>query len=616
MPRICVTFAVTASLLLLGAPAANAAPPTVPLADCAPTVTPDEVLPGDDAVGFTVRQGETVESFDAVVQGVLPDAIAPGRDLVVVKASGPVIDAGGGENGAISAGMSGSPVYTLDGELIGAIAYGFSYGPSPIAGVTPADPDMLAVFDEPDPLARSGAEPKRVRLSAPVRRQIARTTSAPKAALDEGLARLKVPLAVSGSLMPSRLDTLREAARKQGLPMVVTPGASAQGGAPVASIAPGDAFTAALSYGDVTFAGIGTATYVCDGRAVAFGHPFSFHGPTQLGASRASVLTVVDDPFGPYKLAVPTDPVGLVDRDRLAAIRAQLGQVPPTVPITQDTTALDTGVSRLGSESDVVQALDQRESVVPDVAFTHGFANIDSTFDQISGGSSLVRWKIRGIRTPSGRPWSIRRENRFTSRYDISFGSMFELAGALYELQRQDLAEIEFTGVDIDVEVERTVRQLRIEKVRWSLNGGRFLKTREMVANRGDHIRAKVSLEATDNGSRKTVELGFKVPQTDANGVIEITGGDRRRGGIGDLLCALAGHCGRDHKKPGFGRLLESIADAPRNHDLTGTAHFKRHKQDVTKEQDRVVTGSKSLRVIVGGDDGDGDVVAQLKDSR
>jgi hypothetical protein len=472
---------------------------------------------------------------------------------------------------------------------------------------------MLGVFDEPDPLGSSGAQPKRVRLSARLRERITRTTNTPKTALDEGLSRLKVPLAVSGGLMPNRLDTLRDAARKQGLPMVVTPGASARGGGPVASIAPGDAFTAAISYGDVTFAGIGTATYVCDGRAVAFGHPFSFNGPTQLGASRASVLTVVDDPFGPYKLAVPTDPVGVVDRDRLAAIRAQLGDVPATVPIKQDTTALDTGASMLASETDVVQALDQRESLVPDVAFTHGFANIDSTFDQISGGSSLVKWRIKGVRTPSGRPWSIKRENRFTSKYDISFGSMYELVGALYELQQQDLAEIEFTGVDIDVEVERTVRELKIDEVRWALNGGSFEKTRRMVAKPGDRIRAKVKLKASDNGSRKTVELGFHVPRTDANGVIEISGGDRRRGGIGDLLCALAGRCGHDRKKPGFGRLLESIADAPRNHDLTGTADFKRHERKVTEEQDRVVTGSKSLRVIVGRGDGDRDGVVPLK---
>jgi hypothetical protein len=133
-----------------------------------------------------------------------------------------------------------------------------------------------------------------------------------------------------------------------------------------------------------------------------------------------------------------------------------------------------------------------------------------------------------------------------------------------------------------------------------------------MVAKPGDRIEAKVKLRASENGSRKTAELGFKVPQTEANGVIEISGGDRRRGGIGDLLCALAGRCGRDHKKPGFGRLLESIADAPRNHDLTGTADFKRHEREVTEEQNRVVTGSKSLRVVVGRGDGDRDIVVSL----
>ena len=57
--------------------------------------------------GWTVSEGRDPEPFDAEVLGVLPDAIAPGRDMIVVDTSSPAItDAGG-----IWFGMSGSPVY-------------------------------------------------------------------------------------------------------------------------------------------------------------------------------------------------------------------------------------------------------------------------------------------------------------------------------------------------------------------------------------------------------------------------------------------------------------------------------------------------------------------------
>ena len=69
---------------------------------------------------------------------MLQDGIAPDVDMVMMRLTSPEIDRVGG----IWQGMSGSPVYAADGRLIGAVAYGLSWGPSPVAGVTPfADMD-------------------------------------------------------------------------------------------------------------------------------------------------------------------------------------------------------------------------------------------------------------------------------------------------------------------------------------------------------------------------------------------------------------------------------------------------------------------------------------------
>ena len=65
--------------------------------------------------------------------GVLKDGVLPGIDMVMARLDSPTIQQVGG----IWQGMSGSPVYAADGRLIGAVAYGFSFGASPVAGITP-----------------------------------------------------------------------------------------------------------------------------------------------------------------------------------------------------------------------------------------------------------------------------------------------------------------------------------------------------------------------------------------------------------------------------------------------------------------------------------------------
>src|SRR5919201_4073507 len=98
--------------------------------------------------------------------------------------------------------MSGSPIYTLDGKLIGAIAYGFS-STSSIAGVTPADPDMLGVFDEADgsalqPLSGDTSAPGTVALNHTIRRRIARRERTKALSVDARISQLEVPVSVSG----------------------------------------------------------------------------------------------------------------------------------------------------------------------------------------------------------------------------------------------------------------------------------------------------------------------------------------------------------------------------------------------------------------------------------
>src|SRR5215207_8372194 len=89
-----------------------------------------QVKRGMKGYGLTVFEGTRPERFDVEVIDVLKN-FRPRQDLVLIKTQHPRL-----EVAKVVAGMSGSPIY-LDGKMIGAYAYGWTFGSEPIAGVTP-----------------------------------------------------------------------------------------------------------------------------------------------------------------------------------------------------------------------------------------------------------------------------------------------------------------------------------------------------------------------------------------------------------------------------------------------------------------------------------------------
>ncbi len=579
---------------------AAAAPPSTPLPQCADTVTADSLTPGQNAIGFSVTRGTTPTSFHVKILGVMPSGIAPGRDLIIVDTSGSAIDQAGG----IWFGMSGSPVYTTDGKLIGAISFGFS-STSTMAGITPANPDMLQLLRPSGggSGAAAASDPPRVRLSHGVRERVASESGMRTSQVGDSLSQLEVPLSISG-LAPAHRERLREAAIKHHMPFFIPTlgGSSASGrGLTGGTMRPGESFAAALSYGDITMAGVGTTTYVCQGRALAFGHPFFFTGPNQLGASGASTFGIVQDPvFGPFKMANVTEPVGIVDQDRLPGLRAKLGDGPPLVPVTQYTKSLDTGLQRTG-ETDIVRGsnVDRRESL-PQIAWIHSFSNIDSVFDQVSGGSARISFTALGDIKHSGKSWKLTRKNQWVSNKDISFGSTFELADTLQTLTTQKLAPVALRAVHIHVDVEQAIKELRIRGVKWSANGRRYEKTRRLRVRPGGRVFAKVKLRNSDTGKVSTEKLKMGVPKHPDRLLLATVGGGQSGGG--DFLCAFLGVCRHSAHAKSFDALLKGLQNAPRNNDLVGSIGSLRHtSSQVTKHESRVVSGQELVLLKTKG---------------
>jgi hypothetical protein len=579
-------LALTSAAVLFWPAAALADPPP----SCAPVLPLDDVAIGMQGTGWTVAQGTEPETFDVEVLGIAPGLVAPGRDIIIARISGPLVDAAGG----VWAGMSGSPIYVdEDGDLerddlIGALAYGFSFGPSNVVGLTPAE-DMARTLNYPSGSFRKAGFPARVELSRALVKKIARATRTPLPEVGS-LVRMKVPFSVSG-VATERMKKVRKMLRRQHVGAIPYAGTSAS----ISSVSsidgfrPGDNFAAAFSYGDITAAGIGTTTYVCDGQALAFGHPFLFGGRIALGASGADAITIVPDPvFTPFKFANVEGIAGIVDQDRLAGIRGVDGE-PAMIPINTAVTSLDTSNARTG-ETDVVL-----ESEFPFLAFAHLFSNIDSVFDKIGAGSSTVMFRINGTRA-NGPDWKLTRNNVYTSDFDLSIESSLELVNALDQIVNNPFEEVHVTSVQATASVEETVDDYELTDVKVCRRGVCRTKD-EISAFPGETIHLLATLTPSDGTEPQEVELSLTIPRGMRFAAeIQVTGG------AGDCFEEECGGTATDVDS--FDDLLWSLRRQPANNVLTATLSSAvtgkaRDKDNFSFE--KVVHGSQFIFVNLGG---------------
>jgi hypothetical protein len=550
---------------------------------CADVLPLSSVSKGDIGEGWTVRQGTDPEPFDAEVLGVANDLIGPGRDVIIVRISGPVVDTGGG----VWAGMSGSPVY-IGGELAGALAFSFSLGPSDIAGLTPAE-DMIHV----NGLPVAPRVPARIKLPRSVVRLVAARIGAALPAVGGSLVRLKLPVSISG-LATERYRQMRKLPffKRHRTTLKFTPGASALASlsGSIDDLVPGGNFAAALSYGDLTAAGVGTTTYVCDGQAVAFGHPMIQSGRTTLGAGSADAIAIVTDPtLSPFKLANVTGPLGILDQDRTAGVRAVDGE-PPMIPVTTAVSSLDSQLSRVG-ETDVVF-----KDAFPDLALGHIVSNNDSVFDKLGSGSASYDWTIEGKRE-DGSPWELHKTNMYVSEFDISFDSAEEIFGELLAIADFTNEKVEFTNVEATISFEETVRDYELEKLLYC-HGGSCDTVHRIRSHPGATLRFRAILKPSDGSANQKVNFQLTIPHGARHGAAVTVGG----GSGCDPFSLLFGGCGKAPDT--FDDLLARFEGQPNNvlvaQLLTGRSGNK-VSDEVTTVKDQVISGSRQIPVFFPG---------------
>ncbi len=384
--RTCAALGAAGALAVAGlsvVPAHAAILPTP--VDCPTLLATDQAVAGLTGTGWTVEKGTTPDPFSATVLGRIDNGIAPGVDMIMARLDSPALEAAGG----VWAGMSGSPVYTADGKLIGSVSYGLAAA-SPIAGITPAA--SLADLLDNDPDAAGLRTRSKVAVPRAAAQTLAATGEVSTAEAVQGFRALPMPLNVSGVSGAGADRLAQRLARRAGV-RVTTGGAAASAApAPADSLFGGSNFAAAVSYGYVTLSAVGTTTYTCAGKAVAFGHPFLDAGVVSYSAHPATAVYIQEDPvFGPFKVANPGGVAGTVDRDRTLGIRAQLGQLPTSTTIYSTIGRTETR-ARTGGVTHAVF-----RDYTADAAAYQALYNVDKVM-----GSANAKGSFTGTLTVSG----------------------------------------------------------------------------------------------------------------------------------------------------------------------------------------------------------------------
>lgn len=314
------------------------------------TMDVKDIKPGMKGYGLTVFEGTQPEKFAVEVIDVLRN-FRPRQDLVLVKTQHPRL-----EVAKVVAGMSGSPIY-LDGKMIGAYAYGWTFGAEPIAGVTPIGNMLddlarpLPSFVHGWPTRVGGRGSDRIQASAEPRQSGLRYSDArsgydlarhrdevqahmkPSLPAVAGVAQVSTPILLGG-MTPRAVEIASDLLGPLGLEPLAGGGGAAMGSetAPERYV-DGGAIGIQLISGDTTATGLGTVTRVEGDLVSAFGHPMMSAGFTALPAAVSKVLWFLASQQRSFKIGAPVRDVGALVNDRQASIVVSHSAKAPVIPV-------------------------------------------------------------------------------------------------------------------------------------------------------------------------------------------------------------------------------------------------------------------------------------------
>lgn len=317
-----------------------------------PDILPvSEVKKGMKGYGLTVFEGMKPERFEVEVIDVLHN-FKPHQEMILIKTKHPRLDVT-----KIVGGMSGSPIYLKD-KMVGAYAYGWTFGVEPVAGVTPIR-SMLDDLERPLPEMLHGF-PLRALPSKNSKRSSSLSTSKGRFEGDlqdyslrrhaDQLEERRADLYGDGSQLtpvstPLLLGGLTAASTRLAQeylePLGLMPMQAGGGGGDArrdastgsSGYVDGGALGVDLVSGDFSAMGLGTVTRVEGSRLVAFGHPMMNIGVTSLPTTQARVLWFMASQMRSFKMGEAAGPLGALVNDRPSSIVADETIIAPTVQV-------------------------------------------------------------------------------------------------------------------------------------------------------------------------------------------------------------------------------------------------------------------------------------------
>ena len=594
-----------------------------------------EIKPGMEGFGKTVIKGNEIQTFSVKVINVIDN---PGvlDDHIVVRVGGPTIRQAGG----VAAGMSGSPIY-INNRLAGALwgSWGFQVGAEPIALVRPIE-TMLALIEPlkekaqkrlsyvPNiPLGVIGSveidgQLKQIEVVSqmPSPRERAnhpdtifiQTAATPILVsglngralkyLKDGMSeRMMRAAGMRQALLPiASEDFVQELSQglEERYSIRVQPtglsGAAAHASAytsePIA-LQEGSPFGVMLTDGDITIGAFGTVSYIEENILLGFGHWLFPAGETEFFLTDAYILDTVESLETPFKLGVPGKTIGTIFEDRWQGVGGVAEIEPRLLSVSLTVKDRDLGVT-----NKVQFRIAYYESLIPFLLLVGALDAVDRTLNRIGPGTMIARYTLRAEKL--SEPFT--RTDVFASLSDIAVTGPLRIAQTLFTLARNEFRDVGFSSLDIELDVQRSVRALRVKSI----------KTDKESYKPGEAVKYTVTLQAYRDQEQK-VEGELPLPEKlDTSSVtLRAFGGARKSDqeeapefdSLEDLIEALQSMASNNSLTVEFLNLPQGDSEerSSESEDTEPETKFKR-----TQTLDEVfVYGEKTVEIKIKGEE-------------
>jgi len=283
-----------------------------------------------------------------------------------------------------------------------------------------------------------------------------------------------------------------------------------------ASFEPGAAIAVPITTGDIEMTAIGTLTYLDDGVALGFGHPFFGFGQVEMPMATGYIHGVIGSLATSNKLGGMLKPVGAITQDRPTCIGGTMGRLADTLPVQYTLTEAGRGGSR-----DFSIRLVRHPSLTDlytVVLMQMAMQNVaGGYFDGVTRSAVTIQTRV----PEAGQNLIIKRSNSFDSKAASDFGGnpLWDLFMTLSLLRSNPFGEADVASVQVDMQFETARRFANIERA----------QAAQQTVKRGERFDVEVFLKPY-GGQSTSLKVPVQVPENAPLGRW-VCGRRQRRGG-------------------------------------------------------------------------------------